>query len=147
MVKAIGERIAAEATEWIGTPFLWGQSVKGRGCDCKGLLAGVMRELGRPEAESFYALFANYRVDRPVPSSLLIEGMQKLFDPADEIAPGRLLLLNHGGAPSHLAIATSGVRAVHAYPGGRGARVRERDLAVLFHKFPLHSSWRVRRCR
>jgi hypothetical protein len=52
-----------------------GPIVKGVGCDCKGLVQGVARELGFPEAESFYATFASYRPDRPVPSRLLIEGM------------------------------------------------------------------------
>jgi cell wall-associated NlpC family hydrolase len=43
--RDVGELVAAEALTWIGTPFVWGQSVKERGCDCKGLIAGVAREL------------------------------------------------------------------------------------------------------
>ena len=74
-----GDRVAAEAREWVGTPFKWGQSVKGEGCDCKGLIAGVARELGRAEGDSFYANLSSYRVDRPVPSLLLVEGFEKLF--------------------------------------------------------------------
>jgi cell wall-associated NlpC family hydrolase len=146
MATAIEQEIAAEAVAWIDTPFVWGQSQKGRGCDCKGLLAGVMRELGRPEAESIYATFGGYRVDRPVPSALLVEGMAALFDQVDEVAPGRLLLLKFGGHAGHLAIVTSEGRAVHAFPG-RSEKVCERDLAVLFHRYPLHSVWRVRPCR
>lgn len=143
-MKPLDQRIAEEALTWPGTPFVWDQSVKQVGCDCKGLLRGVLRELGRPEADSFYAAFRGYRADRPVPASLLLEGFANLFDRAETIAPGRLLLLNHAGKPGHMAIAVSGTRAVHAYPGRR-SMVTERDLAVLFHKYPLHSIWRVPR--
>jgi cell wall-associated NlpC family hydrolase len=148
--------VAAEALEWLGTPFKWGQSVKGEGCDCKGLIAGVARELGRTEGDSFYGLLRTYRVDRPVPAKTLLEGFEQLFDrvflagaPSQsnlalaELAPGRLLLLNYGGRPAHMAIYVGNDRAVHAYPSVR-SKVIERDLAVLFHRHPLHSIWRWR---
>lgn len=135
--------IAAEALAWVDTPFVWGQSQKSVGCDCKGLVAGVFRELALPEADSFYAAFANYRADRPVPSSLLIEGFESLFDRVQDMRPDDILLLNYSGKPGHMAIYVGDGRAVHAYHGHCG-RVRERDLAVLFQKFPLHSIWRCR---
>jgi cell wall-associated NlpC family hydrolase len=138
--------IADEAREWVGTPFVWGQSTKGAGCDCKGLVAGVAKELGRAEAESFYATFGGYRADRPVPSKLLVEGFSKLFRRVKTMKPGDVLLLKHGGRAGHMAIFVGNDRAVHAYPGIR-ASVKERDLRVLFHKFPLHSIWRFRPCR
>lgn len=149
---AIGERIAAEALDWRGTPFVWGQARKHVGCDCKGLVAGVARACGRSEADSIYGLASSYRADRPVPSALLVEGMAALFDPVPVRAiqpdlgllePGDVLLLKHEGQPAHLAIYAGGGRAVHAYHG-LTATVRDRDLAVLFHTFPLHSAWRWR---
>jgi cell wall-associated NlpC family hydrolase len=145
-MKPFGQLAAEEARSWCGTPFKWGQSRKGVGCDCKGLIQGVARELGRPEAESFYATFASYRVDRPVPASLLVEGFSTLFDQGKRMMPGDILLLKHGGRPAHMAIFVGNDRAVHAYPAMNG-RVRERDIGVLFHKHPLHSIWRWRRCR
>lgn len=136
--------IAEEALDWIGTPFVWGQSQKGVGCDCKGLIAGIARELGRPEADSFYARFASYRADRPVPATLLIEGFSALFDRVGTIEPGDLLLLNYGNPPvnlGHMAIFVGNGRAVHS---SVGSAVKSRELGVLFHKFPLHSIWRWR---
>jgi cell wall-associated NlpC family hydrolase len=135
--------IAEEALSWRDTPFVWGQSQKGVGCDCKGLVAGVARELGRPEADSFYALFANYRVDRPVPSDLLLEGMAALFDQVQHMGRDDVLLCNHQGHPAHMAIYLGDGRAIHAWHG-LNAKVRDRDVGVLFHKFPLHSVWRWR---
>jgi cell wall-associated NlpC family hydrolase len=145
VARSVGDRIAEEALSWRDTPFTWGQSQKGVGCDCKGLLAGVFRELGLPEADSYYAAFSSYRVDRPVPAGLLLQGFEKLFDRVDAAAAaaGDILLLKFAGAPAHMAIHVGNGRAVHAYHGHCG-RVRERDLAVLFHKFPLHSVWRTR---
>lgn len=140
--------IAAEALDWIGTPFVWGQSQKGVGCDCKGLVAGVARALGRPEADSVYAVFASYRVDRPVPGMLLIEGFEALFDRVPMGAgmePGDLLLLRYGRPPvniGHMAIFAGNGRAVHS---SVGSRVKSRELRVLFHDCPLHSVWRWRR--
>lgn len=139
-----GERVAKETLSWNGTPFAWGQSQKGVGADCKGLVAGVARELDRPEGGNFYARLADYRADRPVPSDILLEGMAATFDRVSELKPGDVLLLKHGGKPGHLAIYVGGSRAVHAFPG-RKSMVCDRDLRVLFHKFPLHSIWRWRR--
>jgi cell wall-associated NlpC family hydrolase len=139
-----GDRVAKEALSWVKTPFRWGQSQKGLGCDCKGLISGVARELGRPEAESFHAEISDYRKDRPVPSDLLLEGVAAIFDRADEMKPGDILLLNHGGKPGHLAIFTGNGRAVHTQISSR-AWVKETDLRALFHFYPLHSIWRWRR--
>ncbi len=146
--RAAAAAIAAEALTWIGTPFVWGQSQKGRGCDCKGLVAGVARECGRPEATSWAATFASYRPDRPVPSTVLLEGMAAVFDPvglnADQLADGDVLLLAIGArpSPSHLAI-VAGDRAVHAWISPR-ERVRATPLAALLKTCRLHSAWRWR---
>lgn len=139
----LGERVAAEALDWVDTPFKWGQSTKGQGCDCKGLVAGIARQLDLPEAHSFYATFANYRVDRAPPADLLIEGMANLFDRSATMQMGDILLLRNGTAPSHMAIYVGHGRVVHAYPGQK-SKVQSRPIEVLLHKYPLHSIWRWR---
>lgn len=137
----IGDQIAAAALDWVGTPFVWGQSVKAVGCDCKGVIVGVLAELGRTEAECVHAKLANYRADRPVPAATLLEGFRTNFRRVKRMRAGDFLLLNLHGRPAHMAIHVGGDRAVHAYPGGA---VKDRPLSVLFHKFPLHSVWRCR---
>ena len=50
--KTDKERIVAAARGWIGTPYVHQASLKGKGCDCLGLLRGVWREVkgvGDPE--------------------------------------------------------------------------------------------------
>jgi cell wall-associated NlpC family hydrolase len=141
-----GERVANEALSWKGTPFVWGQSQKGVGCDCKGLIAGVARELGRPEADSFYANVADYRDDRAVPSGLILQGMAATFDRVtiDQIRLGDVLLGKHNGKPSHFAIYVGNNTAVHTQIASK-AYVKATALEVLFHFYPLHSVWRWRR--
>lgn len=145
-----GHAVAIEALTWLDTPFKWQQSAKGQGCDCKGLLWGVARELGFPEAESIYAKVANYSADRPVPSALLREGMAALYDrvpSADDALPGDVLLLRFkGGKPAHIAIVTFDGRAVHARIG-HSNRVREVRIAALWHKYEIDSVWRWRDLR
>ena len=44
--------VVAIARSWIGTPYVHQASLKGAGCDCLGLLRGVVRELRGEEPES-----------------------------------------------------------------------------------------------
>jgi cell wall-associated NlpC family hydrolase len=138
-----GELVAAEVREWLGTKFVWQASAKGVGCDCKGLLWGVARELGFPEAESLYARVADYSPTRPVPSALLKEGIASIFDPVTELEPGDVLLLKIGGKASHIAIVSGEGRAIHAQIGSKDW-VKEASLRSLLKMFPLDSAWRWR---
>lgn len=145
-MSEVGQKIAQEAQAWVGTPFVWGQAQKRQGCDCKGLLVGVSRAVGRPEAEGWAASFSEYRRDRKVPTQKLKQGLAELFDPvADGLQSGDVLLLNVAGRAQHIAIVTQdGQRAVHAQ--GRGAKewVKETRMEALLLKFPLDSAWRWR---
>lgn len=117
----IGEQIAAKAEEWIDVPFCWQGTVR-KGCDCKGLVAGVARELGRPEAASVEALAGDY--GGKVDVNRLKAGLARLFDRVTDRQPGDVLLLRMGGAAQHLAIyaPTEGApdRIIEAMPTGPG---------------------------
>lgn len=117
----IGHLIAQEAEQWIGTPFHWQGRVKGIGCDCKGLVAGVAAACGRDEADSIEALAGDYG-DR-VPVDRLKAGLARMFDRVSERQAGDVLLLRVGGKAQHLAIAapTEGkpsrtIQALHSGP-------------------------------
>jgi len=139
-VPEFGEQVAALAEEWIDVPFKWQGTVR-KGCDCKGLIVGIARELNRPEAESLEALRGDY--GGVVPVHDLKAGLARLFDKADERQPGDVLLLKMGGLAQHLAIycptEARPNRVIEAMPHGP-AKVRP---AV----WPLHyidSIWRWR---
>lgn len=137
----IGDQIAAEAEEWIDTPFRWQGAVKGKGCDCKGLIAGVARACGRAEADSVEALAGDYSTHVPVPR--LKAGLARLFDRVDERQPGDVLLLRMGGAAQHLAIYAprDGLpdRIIEAMPTGP-AKVRPGRATAI----RIDSIWRWR---
>lgn len=140
-------RVVKEAREWIGTPFIPHQSVKGHGCDCKGLLWGVARELRLREAESVHALALDYDLAR-VPSARFKAGLTDLFDKVEgEPEPGDILLLKLGNHPAHIAICTEGGiaegRAVHAQIAP-AERVKEARLRSLTKLMPIDSVWRWR---
>jgi cell wall-associated NlpC family hydrolase len=140
-VPARGALVAKEAREWLRTPFHWQASQKGVGCDCKGLVWGVARELGFPEAETFYATVADY--PRAVPTALLKEGMAAVFDRAEDIQVGDVLLLRVRGKAQHLAIASGDGRAIHAQIAPNDW-VKETSLRALLKVCPLDSVWRWR---
>lgn len=135
-----GALVVDKAREWIGTPFAWGASVKGAGCDCRGLLSGVARELHRPEAETFEANWNGYGTT--VPADILLAGMQRLFDPVTDWRPGDLLLMTFGKAAQHLAIYAGDGRMIHTYSRGP-ERVIEVPMGRLWQRAVV-SAWRWR---
>ena len=98
-----GNDVVREAREWVGTPFHWQASLKGVGCDCKGLVWGVARSLGLPEAESVYAKVADYQIVEP---RRLLEGMRSTFRRVSDLAMGRVVVIEMGGRLQHLGIVT-----------------------------------------
>jgi NlpC/P60 family putative phage cell wall peptidase len=130
--------IVAEAEAWLGTPFHWQASLKGVGCDCKGLIWGVARELGLPEAASLYAQIADYGARVPVET--LLAGLQATLTRTAFAQPGDVLLFRMAGRPQHLGL-HAGDRVIHTYNGGP-RRVISTHLAAPARPWPLHSAWR-----
>ena len=109
-----GEKAVAEAREWIGTPVVWEASLKGIGCDCRGLVAGVARELGWPEGSAFEAGIVGY--SRRIDGEQLVAGLDRLFDRVEKPEPGDILAFRIWKTVQHLAI-HNGERMIHAYLG------------------------------
>lgn len=130
----------AEARSWLGTPFHWQASVKGVGADCKGLVVGVARERGLPEARSLYAAMADY--GWRVPVGVLKRGLAETLERTDDPLAGDVLLLTLGGSPQHLAI-HAGEVVIHTYNAGP-KRVITSPLSVIRRAWPLDSAWRFR---
>ena len=131
--------IVAEARTWLGTPFLWQASVKGRGCDCKGLVTGVARALDLPGADSLHARMAAYH---NVDTRVLIEGLRANMDKVDQAEPGDVLLLKMRGQPVHLGI-LGYEEIIHTYGAGP-KQVIAMPAGVVLRRWPLDSAWRFR---
>lgn len=137
-----GRLALATAREWIGTPVRWEASLKGVGCDCRGLLAGVARERGWPEGDAFEAGVAGY--SRRIDEAALTAGLDRLFDRVEPAAAdaGDVLAFRIKGKVQHLAIHAGGNRMVHAYMTPP-AQVVEVQL-VDFWMRRLAGAWRWR---
>jgi NlpC/P60 family putative phage cell wall peptidase len=111
---------AAEAArEWWRTPFRWEASLKGKGCDCRGLISGIARDLGRPEAEAIEANVVGYA--GKVNEAALLEGLDRVFERrTGDMQIGDVLALRLGRKAQHLAIVTGEGRMTHAYYGDPG---------------------------
>jgi NlpC/P60 family putative phage cell wall peptidase len=114
-----GERVAAEACRWIGTPYRHQGRRRQVGCDCVGLLLGVWREvLGHaPPAPDVYSPDWAEATGREI----LLEALRRHARPKDgwTIAAGDVLAFRwrpHLPA-KHVGIAVSAESFAHGYRG------------------------------
>lgn len=136
------DAVVAEAREWIGTPFVHGQALKGIGCDCIGLVAGVAAALALPEAFAWHQdrELRNYgRQPQPGP---LLSACAKYLDcvPARDVQLGDVLLMNvfpRVVQPMHFgyAVGLDPFYIVHGYEPAGG---------VVMHA--IDARWRRRIC-
>lgn len=113
------DAIVAEAREWIGTPWHHQAALKGKGCDCIGLIYGVARALGIPEAARFRAdpRFRGYgRTPEP---SMLRAAIAEYLNVADVERPGDILLMRFDAEPQHFGFLSTPDYMIHAYAQAR----------------------------
>lgn len=114
-----GVRAVVAARTWIGTPVVWEASLKGKGCDCRGLVAGVARDNGWPEGAALEASVKAY--SRNISEAQLMAGLDRLFDRVDSLAgaasliEGDVLGFTVDRKMQHLGIYAGDGRMIHAY--------------------------------
>jgi len=146
MLEPVGDHVAAAALGWVGTPFRWEASLKGVGVDCRGVLSGVARECGLPEAAEIEARVVGY--SRRINEAALMAGLDRLFDRQpglNDLRPGDVLGFRIQRKLQHLGIYTgdgTSHRMVHAYSGDP-AQVIEAPLGR-FWMGRLAGVWRWR---
>jgi len=122
-MTAAGERAAAAAREWIGTPYRHGAAVRGAGADCLGLVRGVWRELYGSEPEAPGAYTPDW--GEPAGVEVLWQAAARhlaAVAPDGALLPGQVLLfrLREGAIAKHLGILVRAGAApafVHSYSG------------------------------
>ncbi len=116
---------------------MWQQSVRGRGCDCRGLIIGIAREVGLPEASSLIARRRNYGHD--FTPGEMIAGLEAAMRRIKVAQPGDILAIEIGKPPMprHLAMLTEPGRLIHSYGGGLSKVVE----VPLGHSRRIHSIW------
>jgi NlpC/P60 family putative phage cell wall peptidase len=109
--------IVAEAKTWIGTPWRHQQSTKGVGADCaRGLIVGVARELGLPEAAAFETCPEFRGYGREPDPKMVLAACLRFLDPATELLPGNILYLRVPKVtqPMHFALVVDPGWMIHA---------------------------------
>jgi NlpC/P60 family putative phage cell wall peptidase len=131
--------IVNQARTWLGTPFHHQARLKGKGCDCLGLIIGVVDELGLKDAQgSPLATYDEITYSKEPDGAYLA---QKLTGLLDEVSPeeaqaGDLALFKVRENPQHLAILTDyegTLGMIHCYAQAR---------RVVEHR--LDADWKLR---
>lgn len=116
----MGDRVAALAREWLGTPYLHQGSLKAGGTDCLGLIRGIWRALYDAEPEIPPAYMPDWgEIGRE--EILWMAAMRHLLPVSRQEAwrPGQVLLfrMRRGAIAKHLGILSGAERFIHAYQG------------------------------
>ncbi len=128
----LGNDIVVQARTWLGTPFHHQARLKRVGCDCLGLIIGVVDELdlkdkyGQPLAS-----YDEITYSKEPDGAYLTQKIAALLDEVsiENAQAGDLALFNMAGNPQHLAILTDYENAlgmIHCYAQAR--RVVEHRL-------------------
>lgn len=124
--------IVTQARTWLGTPFHHQARLKGKGCDCLGLIIGVVDELGLVDSRGQpLAGYDEVSYSKEPDGAYLTQKLTALLDeaPLAEASAGDLALFTVRDNPQHLAFLTDyegGLGMIHCYAQAR--RVVEHRL-------------------
>lgn len=131
-------QIVSQARTWKGTPFHHQARLKGKGCDCLGLVIGVVDKLELKDKNGIrLAAYDEVTYSKEPNGEYLTEKLLGLLDevPIADASAGDLVLFKMGNNPQHLAILSDyegGLGMVHCYAQAR--RVVEHRLDEAWQK-------------
>ncbi len=112
-MTALQARIRAEALRWRGTPFHHHADLRGVGCDCIGLVVGVLRAAGLVPGDcrlpSYSADFMMHRDDE-----VLLAGLREHCREVQTPEVGDILVYRYGRAASHCGFYLGEGNLIHA---------------------------------
>lgn len=109
-------RALTSARAWIGTPYVLGAALRGKGCDCVGLIRGVWSDVtGRPAPPP-----PPWRADWANSSArVLVDAARTYLVPVKPSAatPGSVLVLRVQNREAHCGILDEHDQLIHAVEG------------------------------
>lgn len=131
------EDIVKEARSWLGTRFHHQGRAKGVGCDCIGLIVGVVRDLQITSPEGGMLCRHDTTNYGRIPNGRFLKDMlEKYLTPIDikDVQAGDILLFHFEKEPQHVAIVSDyhagGFGIIHCYASSR--KVVEHSLDDLW---------------
>lgn len=124
--------IVIQARTWLGTPFHHQARLKGKGCDCLGLIVGVVDELGLKDTHGQpLAAYDEVTYSREPDGAYLTQKLTALLEevPFKKAQAGDLALFTVRDNPQHMALLTDyegTLGMIHCYAQAR--RVVEHRL-------------------
>ena len=132
LIMSTRDDIVRQARTWLGTPFHHQARLKAVGCDCLGLIVGVVDELGLKDSSGTpLAAYDEVTYSREPDGAYLTQKLVGLLDevPIAEMRAGDLALFRVRENPQHLAILTdyeNTIGMIHCFAQAR--RVVEHRL-------------------
>ena len=105
----MANKIVEQARTWLGTPFHHQARLKGKGCDCLGLIVGVVDELGLKDAQGKpLAAYDEVTYSKEPDGAYLMQKLTALLEevPIAEARAADLALFTVKENPQHLALLT-----------------------------------------
>ncbi len=123
----LGTDVVGQARGWIDTPFIHQAAVRGRGCDCIGLIRGIGAELEimdfDPASDEGRAMLAYGRDPEP---RRLIGALNRWFVRVDhDVQPGDVILFTIDNQHSHVGIIANVDKGVVIHTWLRSKKVVE----------------------
>lgn len=116
-------QIIAEARTWLGTKWHHQASLKGVGCDCIGLVAGVALACGIAEAQAFYVDWEILGYGRHPDPQMLMRACDRYLDRKADLTaePADILVMRFEREPQHFGIVTDTTprTMIHSLAGAR----------------------------
>ena len=116
---SIPKEIVTQARTWLGTPFHHQARLKGKGCDCLGLVVGVVDELQiKDKTGRFLSEYDEINYSKQPDGDYLVAKLSGIFEEVTEPQAGDLGLFMIRNNPQHLAIFSDfedGLGIIHCY--------------------------------
>lgn len=117
--------MVSEALTWKGTPFVWGQCVKGLGVDCGRFLAGVMNGAGVkqidmasfPQLSPQWFLHKSEDAKSPFVEQILRFTVEYQLTPGRVPQPGDIVVAKFGHDYAHSAIVVAWPQVIASAAG------------------------------
>ncbi len=123
-----GEKLAAAARMWLGTPYVHNAKIRGVGVDCARLVIGAAEDAGLIARDSLDPGDYSNEWHLHRQEDIMRKIAEEYCDEVTEMACGDILLYQYGRVCSHAGIYVGGDEVIHSYVGAGAILSRTNDI-------------------